>query len=164
MKITAGLRELIWNRNVAFPHSRKNGEFFPLPLHTGYYNLLPAAGINASIEDMGKWLAALLGRTPMVIDPSVIALITHPQVQTPLKSAYTRQWDPIDERYYSLGWRIFDYKGHRIIYHGGYVRGYRAEIAFCPELDTGIAFLQNSPDRVASLCIPVFFNILFEEL
>jgi beta-lactamase class C len=161
---STGFRKLIWNSNVSFPHSRKNGEFYPLPLHTGYYNLLPAAGINASIEDMGKWLKALLGNSPDKIDPEILHLITSPEIKTPLRRAYTRHWDPIDGRYYSFGWRIFDYKGHRIIYHGGYVRGYRAEIAFCPELNTGLAFLQNSPNGVASRCVPTFFNILLEEL
>jgi len=158
-----GYRGLVWNHNVAFPHDRINGEYHPLPLNTGYYNLLPAAGVNASIDDMGKWLAALLGFVPKKLDTAVIRLISTPQVCTPLKRNYTRFWDPIEARYYSYGWRIFDYKGIRILYHGGYVRGYRAEIAFCPEEKTGIAFLLNSPNRLASQVVPTFFNMYLEE-
>ena len=159
---STGYRGLVWNRNVAFPHDRINGEYHPRPLNTGYYNLLPAAGVNASIDDMGKWLAALLGFVPKKLDTAVINLITTPQVYTPLKRNYTRFWDPIEARYYSFGWRIFDYKGKRILYHGGYVRGYRAEIAFCPEENTGIAFLLNSPNRLASQVVPAFFNMYLE--
>jgi beta-lactamase class C len=161
---STGYRALIWNPDVAFPHMRRNREFYPLPLHTGLYNLLPAAGLNASIDDMGKWLKALLGNSPGTIPPEVLQEISTPEVKTPLKKAYTRQWNPIEGRYYSFGWRVFDYKGHRIMYHGGYVRGYRAEIAFCPELGTGVAFLENSPDRVASLFVPTFFNLLIHEI
>ncbi len=160
---SAGYKDLIWNPNVAFPHVKSRGEFYPLPLHTGYYNLTPAAGVNASIDDMGKWLGALLGYSPEVVDPYVISLISTPEIKTPLKRAYTRHWDRLDGRYYSFGWRIFDYKGHRIMYHGGYVRGYRAEIAFSPELKTGIAFLQNSPNGVASRYVPTFFNLLLDQ-
>ena len=160
---SAGYKDIIWNPNVAFPHIKSKGEFYPLPLHTGYYNLTPAAGVNASIEDMGKWLGALLGYSPEAVDPYVIRLITTPEIKTPLKRAYTRYWDRLDGRYYSFGWRIFDYKGHRIIYHGGYIRGYRAEIAFCPELKTGLAFLQNSPNGVASRYVPTFFNLLLDQ-
>jgi beta-lactamase class C len=160
---STGFRGLVWNPDVAFPHTRRKREFYPLPLHTGYYNLLPAAGVNASIEDMGKWLKALLGNSPDAIPPEVLRQISNPEVETPLKKAYTRQWDRIDGRYYSFGWRVFDYKGCRIMYHGGYVKGYRAEIAFCPELGTGLAFLENSPNGVASLCVPTFFNLLIEE-
>jgi beta-lactamase class C len=159
---STGYRGLIWNSNVAFPHDRINGEYHPLPLNTGYYNLLPAAGVNASIDDMGKWLEALLGFVPKQLDTAVINLISTPQVYTPLKRNYTRFWDPIEARYYSYGWRIFDYKGKRILYHGGYVRGYRAEIAFCPEEKTGIAFLLNSPNRLASQVVPTFFNMYLE--
>jgi beta-lactamase class C len=159
---TTGYRGLVWNHNVAFPHDRINGEYYPRPLNTGYYNLLPAAGVNASIDDMGKWLAALLGIVPKKLDTAVLNLISTPQVYTPLKRNYTRYWDPIEARYYSFGWRIFDYKGKRILYHGGYVRGYRAEIAFCPEEKTGIAFLLNSPNRLASQVVPTFFNLYLE--
>ena len=159
---STGYRGLIWNHNVAFPHDRINGEYHPRPLNKGYYNLLPAAGVNASIDDMGKWLAALLGFLPKKLDTAVINLISTPQVYTPLKRNYTRFWDPIEARYYSFGWRIFDYKGKRILYHGGYVRGYRAEIAFCPEENTGIAFLLNSPNRLASQVVPTFFNMYLE--
>jgi len=161
---STGYRGLIWNHNVAFPHDRINGEYHPHPLNKGYYNLLPAAGVNASIDDMGKWLAALLGFLPKKLDTAVINLISTPQVYTPLKRNYTRFWDPIEARYYSFGWRIFDYKGKRILYHGGYVRGYRAEIAFCPEENTGIAFLLNSPNRLASQVVPTFFNMFLEAL
>ena len=159
---STGYRGLVWNSNVAFPHDRINGEYHPRPLNTGYYNLLPAAGVNASIDDMGKWLAALLGFVPKKLDTAVINLITTPQVYTPLKRNYTRYWDPIEARYYSFGWRIFDYKEKRILYHGGYVRGYRAEIAFCPEENTGIVFLLNSPNRLASQVVPTFFNMYLE--
>ena len=159
---STGYRGLIWNHNVAFPHDRINGEYHPRPLNKGYYNLLPAAGVNASIDDMGKWLAALLGFLPKKLDTAVIKLISTPQEYTPLKRNYIRFWDPIEARYYSFGWRIFDYKGKRILYHGGYVRGYRAEIAFCPEENTGIAFLLNSPNRLASQVVPTFFNMYLE--
>lgn len=161
---STGYRNLVWNSNVAYPHYKRKGEFFPMPLHTGLYNLLPAAGVNASIHDMGLWLKGLLGYSPGTISPSIQLLIRTPQIETPLKRSYTRRWDKVDGRFYSYGWRIFDYKGHRIIYHGGYVRGYRAEIAFCPELETGIAFLQNSPNGAASRIVPTWFNMLIEEL
>ena len=161
---STGYRELVWNRNVAFPHSRRRGEFYPLPLHTGYYNMLPAAGVNASIADMGNWLRALLGNSPETLNPTTLDLICTPQIQTPLKRAYTRRWETLDGRYYSLGWRIFDYKGKRIMYHGGYVRGYQAQIAFCPELEIGLAFLQNSPNGIATRSVPTFFNMLLEEM
>ncbi len=148
--------------NIAHPHYYSNGKAISLPPNTGYYNLKPAAGINASISDMSKWLMALLGNNPDVLDTSILNHITSPVIHSPLKWRYLRNWDPIESKYYSLGWRIYIYKGRKIIYHGGYVTGYRAEIAFCPEENLGIAFLQNSPNKLASKCVPQFFNLWFE--
>ena len=89
-------------------------------------------------------------------------MLGEPLIYTPLKYRYTRYWKPFRERYYSLGWRIYHYRGRNIIYHGGYIRGYRAEIGYCPQEDVGIAFLQNSPNSLASKAIPRFFDFYFD--
>jgi beta-lactamase class C len=147
--------------NIAHPHMYKDSVPVVLPVNTGYYNLKPAAGVNASISDLSKWLLALLGNKPLVIDSATLIKIETPVVESPLKRSYLKGWDPIDSKYYSLGWRIYYYKGRKIIYHGGYVRGYRAEIAFCPGEKVGIAFLENSPNELASKVIPDFLNQWF---
>ena len=148
--------------NMALPHVRTLDGYVALDPHEGYYNVLPAAGINASIADMGQWLLALLGQKPHSLPDTVLSRLSTPMIYTPLKARYTRYWKPFRERYYSLGWRIYEYQDRRIVYHGGYVRGYRAEIAFCPEEGAGIAFLQNSPNHLASRCVPTFFDHLFK--
>jgi beta-lactamase class C len=161
---SAGFDSLVWNPDVAFPHISRAGRFRVLPMHTGYYNLMPAAGVNASISDMELWIKALLGYAPEIMGNEILGKIATPQIYTPLKRQYTRNWDELDGRHYSYGWRIFDYKGRRILYHGGYVRGYRAEIAVCPRENLGLVFLQNSPNRLAAQVVPTFFNILFSSV
>ena len=113
---------------------------------------------------MAKYLQALLGHNPEVLDSSILLKITTPLIDSPLKYRYTKYWERIDKKYYGLGWRIYMYKSRKIIYHGGYVKGYRAEIAFCPQENIGIAFLQNSPNQVASRCVPAFFDSYFHYL
>jgi beta-lactamase class C len=151
--------------NMASPHVRGGEGFIPLDPQSGcYYNVLPAAGVNASISDMGQWLLALLGHQPGSFPDTVRNLLAEPLIYTPLKYRYTRYWQPFRERYYSLGWRIYFYRDRKIVYHGGYIRGCRAEIAYCPQEDVGIAFLQNSPTNLASKCIPRFFDLYFDHL
>ncbi len=159
---SAGPVDLELYPNMAYPHVRTSKGYTPLHPHEGYYNVLPAAGVNASITDMGHWLLALLGYQPEFMPDTVISNISTPVIYTPLKWQYTRYWKPFRERYYSLGWRIYQYQGRKIMYHGGYIRGYRAEIAFCPSEDVGIAFLQNSPNNLASRCVPTFLDLLLE--
>ncbi len=150
------------NPNLAYPHVRTKNGYIALQPHEGYYNVLPAAGVNASISDMSKWLLALLGYNPEWMPDTILSNISTPVIYTPLKWQYTRYWKPFRERYYSLGWRIYNYQGRQIVYHGGYIRGYRAEIAFCPSEDVGIAFMQNSPNNLASRCVPTFMDLFLE--
>jgi beta-lactamase class C len=148
--------------NIALPHAYAKSGPISLKPNNRYYNMAPAAGVNASISDMSKWLQALLGQNPLVIDAYVQHAISTPTVQTPLKRHYTSRWHGVEEKYYSLGWRIFTFRGYNIVYHGGYVKGYRAEIAFCPELDAGIVFLQNSPNKLSSESVPMFWEMYFD--
>ena len=161
---SAGPVDLSKNPNMAFPHVKTGGGYVPVNPHEGYYNVMPAAGVNASIADMGQWLLALLGYKPTQLPESVRDKLASPIIYTPLKSRYTRHWKPFRERYYSLGWRVYKYQGRDVVYHGGYIRGYRAEIGFCPEENVGIAFLQNSPNGLASQCVPKFLDLFFEQL
>ena len=161
-RASAGSREWDRSRNIAHPHVRGRDGFIAIPPHHGYYNVLPAAGVNASIEDMGKWLLALMGSSPEQFPDSVRNRLATPIIYTPLKSRYTRYWQRFKERYYSLGWRIYQYRGLTIVYHGGYIRGYRAEIGFCPEEQIGFAFMQNSPNGLASRVTPELFDRIVE--
>jgi beta-lactamase class C len=150
------------HQNVAMPHIWDGSHFLPLMPNEGYYNLLPAAGVNASIIDMCKWMIALMGYKENVLNKELLKKIETPLVETPLKRSYTQSWGRIEKKEYSLGWRIYTYKGRKILYHGGFVTGYKAEIAFYPEEKIGLVFLENSPNQLASKCVPEFFNIWFE--
>lgn len=161
---SAGPVDLSVNPNMAFPHVKTGRGYVSLNPREGYYNVMPAAGVNASIADMGQWLMALLGYKPNQFPATVRDKLASPVIYTPLKSRYTRHWKPFRERYYSLGWRIYKYRGRDVVYHGGYIKGYRAEIGFCPEENVGIAFLQNSPNGLASQCVPTFLDLFFEQL
>lgn len=159
---SAGPMDLDKNPNLAYPHVKTRAGYVSLNPHEGYYNVMPAAGVNASISDMEQWLLALLGQKPEMMPDTILTSLSTPVIYTPLKWKYTRYWKPFRERYYSLGWRIYNYQGRQIVYHGGYIRGYRAEIAFCAEENIGIAFLQNSPNGLASRCVPTFFDLYFK--
>lgn len=146
--------------NKALPHARYGGRYRPLPLNGRYYNTNPAAGVNASIADMAQFLLALGNAGKL--DPAVADTVFHPRIQSPLRWIYLRRWDKVESKEYALGWRIIGYHGLKIAYHGGYVQGYKAEIAYCPEEDLGIAFLTNSPNRVASEIVPLLLDLYVE--
>uniref|UniRef100_UPI003217F896 serine hydrolase domain-containing protein n=1 Tax=uncultured Draconibacterium sp. TaxID=1573823 RepID=UPI003217F896 len=153
------------NRNKAYPHyNRGHNRFSPMRLNDRYYNTSPAAGINASISDLAHFLVALTDENSDVISEKARETVFTPQVKSPLKRAYFSSWGRgVQSKQYSIGWRIVNYKGRKIAYHGGYVLGYKAEIALCEEEEIGIALLCNSPNSSTAQNIPTFLNIMFEE-
>jgi len=151
-----------YNPNTAMPHVRVGSGWKTKPKNDRYYSASPASGINASASDMAKWLLALTGYYPEVVDNQTIKAVSDHYIETPRKSAYRRNWKSLEKTYYGLGWRVFDVNGHDIIYHGGYVEGFRAEIAFDPETKLGIAVLFNANTPVASQCVPHFVNSFFD--
>ncbi len=156
---SAGFQAFADNENKAFPHRR----FGELPLNDRYYNTNPAAGVNASISDLGRFLLAVTGYNTGALSESVADKVLTPQVLSPLKRAYLRKWKGVESKHYALGWRIIGYKGHEIGYHSGFVEGYHAEIAVCRDEGLGIAFLTNSPGGVGSLTVPMFLDLYFEQ-
>ncbi|MCK4923080.1 MAG: beta-lactamase family protein [Bacteroidales bacterium] len=159
---SVGFNSFSDNENKAFPHGKYRGEYKLLALNDRYYNTIPAAGINASISDMGQFLLSLSGSDSGFINSNIPNEVLTPQVVSPLKWNYLRKWDKVESKHYALGWRIIGYKGREIAYHGGYLRGYRAEIALCRDEDFGIAFLTNSPNGVGSMTVPAFLDMYFD--
>jgi beta-lactamase class C len=51
---------------------------------------------------------------------------------------------------YGLGWRIYDYAGHKVVGHRGGVKGYRSLIMFDPVRKTGVAALWNASSNKPS--------------
>src|SRR5690606_8759555 len=93
-----------------------------------YYTVAPAAGVNASITDMERWLQALLGLRPHILPPEVLGELFTPGAPVRQRSYFSGPWSKVNGTWYGLGWRVFDYAGTQVIYHGGWVQGYRAEI------------------------------------
>ncbi|KAI0767877.1 beta-lactamase/transpeptidase-like protein [Irpex lacteus] len=108
-----------------------------------------AGGVISSVEDLTKWIGALLneGVNPItnktVLPPSVFAamtsgyIVTNPRPQKhipgPLSSLTA----------YGLGWERTTYHGHELIIHGGSITGFSSYVAFSPSAKLGIAVLSN---------------------
>ncbi|HRX10460.1 MAG TPA: serine hydrolase domain-containing protein [Draconibacterium sp.] len=150
------------NENKAFPHQKTESGFAVMNLNDRYYITVPAAGINASISDLAQFLIAISNKNDDLFSNEARKIVFTPQIETPLKRTYYKNWDKIDSKQYGIGWRIIKYKNHTIVNHGGYVSGYQSEIAVCEEDEIGIAVLTNSPNSYFSMAVPTFFNLYFE--
>jgi len=150
------------NENKSFPHQKTEKGYTSVRLNNRYYITAPAAGINASISDMGQFLIAISGKDDHRFSKDARDIVFTPQIESPLKRTYYKNWDKVKTKQYAIGWRIINYKDHTIAHHGGYVSGYQSEIAVCEEEEIGIAILTNSPNSYFTESVPAFFNLFFE--
>ncbi len=150
---------LLANPNHASPHIRRRGKWTLTDVTEGYYSVAPAAGVNASILDMAKWLHTLLGGRPDIVSPKVIGDVTAPEIKT-RRELRRYHWNGrARHAYYGLGWRVFDFAGTKLVFHSGGVRGYVSQIALLPEHDLGIVVLLNS--NIENIFVSTFLDIYF---
>lgn len=163
---SVGFNGFVDSKNFAYPHkmvSAKTLSYRACDLNDRYYTTAPAAGVNASISDMGIWLNAILGNYSHVVSPNAIKDISTPCVHIPQKSA--KYWGcNLQSKDYGMGWRVYTYKNEQILYHGGFVQGYRAEVVVWPEKQIAMAMLLNSPNSLAQKAAPAFVNMYSEYL
>ena len=148
------------NNNVALPHkyNHYSKKYYLADLHKGYYNVAAAGGVNASITDMGEYLKVLMGYKPEVISNHSLQDIYNPKICTSDEETYVNLWEGVTDSYYAMGWRILDYHGRRIIYHGGNVNEYKTQLMIDPENKIGICVLFNAPNGFNGPVIPTFLN------
>lgn len=128
--------------NIAFPHQEIDGRIIEIQRRS-WDNAGPAAGVNASVNDLNKWLLMQLG-TPGSFEGRVLVSekemneIRKPQVVSGQRNA----GDP--QATYGFGWSISDYEGRRILNHGGATDGFNTAMYLMPELDLGIVVVGNT--------------------
>jgi beta-lactamase class C len=156
---TYGREALRAGNNWAKPHVMGKSGWAPEIPTESYYHVPPAAGVNASIDDMALWLNAQLGHRPDVLSEELLTSLHTPIVRTPVEMR-SSGWRHarVRQAHYAHGWRVFDYQGHKMVFHGGLLRGYQGIIAFLPEQDTGIVVLWNSTSSSPSAFLPAWMD------
>jgi len=145
----------------ARPHHASRHGWVPFEPNETYYRVAPAAGVNASLRDMEKWLIAQMGGRPDVLPASLLDVLHAPGVATPSETRSTA-WRRarLTDAHYALGWRVYQYAGETLIYHAGAVAGYRTMIGFFPKYNVGVVTLWNSSGPTPSGLMPMVFDDL----
>ena len=103
----------------------------------------PTGAINASAEDMGKYLRMLMnkgqweGKT--IINAGDLVEMTNPQ----MVMSDSRQFDELSSTQYGMGFFLTHYRGQRLVHHGGNLAGLSALLSFMPQLGTGVFVAVN---------------------
>ena len=156
----------------AQPHARVKGPFRGIGEQTALderddlgRTAAPAGGLAISANDMARWLLIQLGGgklpegngrlfseaahdemwRPMVLQP----ITPRPDNLKPTQPMFNT---------YALGWDVRDYRGAKIVWHGGAVFGFLAAVVLIPEKHVGFSILINSEDG------EIIYGLLFELL
>lgn len=159
-----GLAAFLNSENRALPHVKARGKWHPRKVNESYYRFAPAAGVNASAVDLGYWLIAQLGYNPDVLNEEHLQQITNKRVRT-VRDLRRRLWrEHITDAHYALGWRVYQFGQEQLIYHGGWVEGFRAELAYSRDRELGLVILLNAESNVVAELSTHFWSTMFTAL
>ena len=138
--------------NWATPHVRVNGTVQTIEPEN-VDNLGGAGAINASAADLSQWLLLQLGRGKFG-DARVYSEAQATQMWTPHTILPIGRPSPLlasrrpNFAAYGLGWRLKDYRGRKLMHHGGGLAGMTSLTTLVPEENLGIIVLTNQETSV----------------
>jgi CubicO group peptidase (beta-lactamase class C family) len=132
--------------NVARPHRLDDGEVRPIPWRN-IDNIAPAGSINSTARDMSAWLRLQLaegtwGGDSLIATP-VLREMHSPQTIVPNEGQWARMAPGAHFLTYGMGWFLHDYRGRKVVEHGGNIDGMHALVGMMPEEEVGVAILTN---------------------
>ena len=132
--------------NVATPHSRIDDRIQVISWRN-IDNIAPAGSINSNVQDMAQWIRVNLGdgvyQKQRLISSSAIKEMQTPQTIVRLEGPRASLYPEAHFLSYGLGWFLSDYRGRKLVEHGGAIDGMRAEVAMLPEEKLGLVILTN---------------------
>jgi CubicO group peptidase (beta-lactamase class C family) len=143
----------------AQPHARLNGDLRGIGDQSRLderddlgRTAAPAGGLAISANDMARWLMIQLDNGKLPGGGRLFSEAAHEEMWRPmiLQPIAPRPDDfkltqPMFNTY-ALGWDVRDYRGAKIVWHGGAVFGFLAAVVLIPEKHVGFSILINSED------------------
>ena len=140
------VKSLQGKQNVATPHAVKNGQVVAIEWY-GWDNVAPAGGIISSVSDMAQWLRLQLNRGALdgvtFFSEESSRTMWTPHNTIPVTERSERLYPSTHFRGYGLGWGLMDYRGRKIISHGGGYDGMFSRVVLVPEEGLGMVILTN---------------------
>ncbi len=165
LRATADSESRFTATNRAQPHARMDGGF----RGTGTQEMLderdelgrtaaPAGGLAVSANDMARWLLIQLhdgelpGHSARLFSAAAHEEMWSPMVLQPISPATPplKATEPLFSAY-ALGWEVMDYRGTKVVWHGGAVFGFQTVVVLIPDRHVGFSIEINSEDGVLLL-------------
>lgn len=151
--------------NAARSHAKIRGKVERLPFNNND-SIAPAGSISSNAGEMANWVRLFLndgafgGR--QVLSPQVVRALQSQQTVIPVGPLTERLFPTTHFQGYGLGWFVRDYRGRKVVEHGGNVDGMTAQVGMLPEEKLGVVILSNMNNTPfpAALMYRVFDSFL----
>lgn len=115
--------------------------------------IAPAGSINSSARDMANWLKFVLNKGELNGKRLVSEKSFEEWVKPQMKIS------PDGKVSYGLGWFVQDWKGNKVVQHGGNIDGFNSMVAMLPEKNLGFVMLTNvSGSGLGNELMPIVWN------
>lgn len=143
---TTTTRGMADDPDAATPHVLLDGQVTPVPWRN-FDNVGGAGAVNSSALDMAQWLRLQLGHGVYggrrLLSDSVVKEMHTPQMVIRMSETTENLFPDTHFQAYGLGWTLQDYRGRKIVRHGGSLDGMRTQVGMIPEEDLGVVVITN---------------------
>jgi CubicO group peptidase (beta-lactamase class C family) len=133
------------DHGVPYRERRDSTELFQTPFYEEQDGFAPAGAIVSNIEDMSRWLIALMNEGRFqgreVLPPRVLEATLAPAMPAANEDLATYGYTELLNPVYGLGRYTAVYRGHAIAYHGGALGGFYSRVSYMPQDGIGVIAL-----------------------
>jgi CubicO group peptidase (beta-lactamase class C family) len=132
--------------NIATPHGKIDDKVVAIPWRN-IDNIAPAGSINSNVAEMTAWVRLQLSDGEFtgqrLLSSGAVKETQKSHTVVPYEVPWSLLFPDAHFLNYGLGWFLSDYRGRKVVEHGGNIDGMSALVAFIPEEKLGLVVLTN---------------------
>ncbi len=137
--------------NVATPHAEIDNEVRPIA-YRNIDNIAPAGSINSNVLEMAQWVRLNLNEGvhegDTILSSAAVREMQTPHTIIPQEGGFGSMAPESHFLTYGMGWILHDYRGRKVVQHGGNIDGMHALVGMIPEEELGFVILTNLPNSL----------------
>jgi CubicO group peptidase (beta-lactamase class C family) len=143
-------------KNFAVPHNVL-GDKVQTMLFDDKDSIAPAGAVNSNAVELANWARLFLNNGQFegkqILSPTAVRIMHGQQTVIPVGGLSQLLTPSTHLQGYGMGWFLRDYRGRKLVEHGGNVDGMTAQIGLLPEENLGVVILSNMNENPAPQAI-----------
>jgi CubicO group peptidase (beta-lactamase class C family) len=141
------------SKNIAAPHNEVEGRNIPID-YVNWDNIGPAGSINSSVAELTNWMRLQLGKGTLNGRQYWKEARSWEMWENNMSKPVSKwQREHMPTRHfngYGLGWELMEYRGCKVVSHGGGYDGMISKTVLVPEKNLGFVILTNNINSLPS--------------